>query len=114
MGRRVRDPRRAAEISAAGSPRHVTGEKTITRWLPGTDKTRELFGRVDTVSRFGTEGSEVQILSPRPTFPKKHHRIQSGRPLGFARVVSSSNRSSASLPAAERLLWRKIVRLLLG
>jgi DNA replication protein DnaC len=27
--------------------------------------------------RFGTEGSEVQILSPRPIFPKKTHRIQS-------------------------------------
>src|SRR5688572_482243 len=32
----------------------------------------------------------------------KNCRIQSGGPLGFARVVSSSNRPSASLPAAER------------
>ena len=75
---------------------------------------RELLGNSGlpgSVRDRGVGGSNP--LAPT-NFPKKHQRIQFGRPLGFARVVSSSNRPSASLPTAERLLLRKIVRLLLG
>src|SRR5688572_9970830 len=74
MGRRVRDPRRAAGVSAAGiataCDRRDKGYPVVTR----RKQTRELLGKGPTVSRFGTEGSEVQILSPRPIFPNKSAR----------------------------------------
>jgi hypothetical protein len=43
------------------------------------------FERVTVVRRFGTEGSEVQILSPRPILKKSSEiwRVQSGSSLGF-------------------------------
>ena len=70
MGRRVRDPRRAAGVSAAGiataCDRRENGYPVVTR----RKETRELLGKGATVNRFGTEGSEVQILSPRPNTPK--------------------------------------------
>jgi hypothetical protein len=62
-------------------------------------KTPESLGIDDAVSRFGTEGSEVQILSPRP-IPKKTCIIQAARSLGSSFGVESRNRVlSASNPA---------------
>ena len=50
------------------------------------------------VPRFGTEGSEVQILSPRP-IPKEICEIQSAGSLGFSSGFESRNRvAGASNP----------------
>src|SRR5579862_5777526 len=50
-------------------------------------------------TRFGTEGSEVQILSPRP-IPKKTCRIQAARSLGSSVGVERRNRVLGALNPA--------------
>ena len=50
-----------------------------------------LLGNLNRVSRFGTEGSEVQILSPRP-FLRKITKIQSAGTLGSAFEITCRNR----------------------
>ena len=50
-----------------------------------------MLGKDDEEPRFGSEGSEVQILSPRP-IPKKTCRIQAARSLGSTFGVEARNR----------------------
>jgi len=59
----------------------------------------ESFEKVVVVPRFGTEGSEVQILSPRP-ISKENREIQSAGSLGSSSGFESRNRVvGASNPA---------------
>ena len=41
-------------------------QEMVTRWLPRSVETPKILAKEHVVGRFGTEGSEVRILSPRP------------------------------------------------
>ena len=55
-------------------------------------ETRKSFEVSTEPGRFGTEGSEVQILSPRPLFTNKITKIQSAGTLGSTFEISCGNR----------------------
>jgi hypothetical protein len=78
---------------------HGGGQRTVRLSL-GRERSVTYFGRIQRIdTRFGTEGSEVQILSPRP-ISKKTCRIQAARSLGSSLGVEGRNRVlGASNPA---------------